>query len=44
MAYTDLFNEAIDDLSATLATITGLRVVTDPPTTISLGVNVVAVT
>jgi hypothetical protein len=30
MAYTDLFNEAIDDLSATLATITGLRVVTDP--------------
>jgi hypothetical protein len=30
MAYTDLFNEAIDDLSTTLATITGLRVVTDP--------------
>jgi hypothetical protein len=30
MAYTDLFNEAIDDLSATLTTITGLRVVTDP--------------
>ena len=30
MAYTDLFNEAIDDLSATLATISGLRVVTDP--------------
>lgn len=30
MAYTDLFNEAIDDLGTTLATITGLRVVTDP--------------
>jgi len=30
MAYTDLFNEAIDDLSATLATISGMRVVTDP--------------
>jgi hypothetical protein len=30
MAYTDLFNEAIDDLATTLATITGLRVVTDP--------------
>lgn len=30
MAYTDLFNEAIDDLAATLGTITGLRVVTDP--------------
>lgn len=30
MAYTDLFNEAIDDLAASLATITGLRVVTDP--------------
>ena len=30
MAYTDLFNEAIDDLSTTLATISGLRVVTDP--------------
>ncbi len=30
MAYTDLFNEAIDDLRTTLATITGLRVVTDP--------------
>jgi hypothetical protein len=30
MAYTDLFNEALDDLAATLATITGLRVVTDP--------------
>ena len=28
--YTDLFNEAIDDLAATLATITGLRVVFDP--------------
>ncbi len=30
MAYTDLFNEAIDDLATSLATITGLRVVTDP--------------
>lgn len=30
MAYTDLFNEAIDDLATTLATITGLRIVTDP--------------
>jgi len=30
MAYTDLFNEAIDDLAATLTTITGLPVVTDP--------------
>lgn len=30
MAYTDLFNEAIDDLAATLGTITGLPVVTDP--------------
>jgi hypothetical protein len=30
MAYTDLFNEAIDDLSTTLATISGLKVVTDP--------------
>ncbi len=30
MAYTDLFNEAIDDLATTLATISGLRVVTDP--------------
>ena len=28
--YTDLFNEALDDLAATLATITGLRVVFDP--------------
>ena len=27
--YTDLFNEAIDDLAATLSTITGLRVVYD---------------
>jgi hypothetical protein len=27
--YTDLFNEAIDDLSATLTTVTGLRVVYD---------------
>ena len=30
MASTDLFNEAIDDLAATLGTITGLRVITDP--------------
>ena len=29
MAYTDLFNEAIDDLSASLAGVTGLRVVND---------------
>ena len=29
-AYTDLFNEAIDDLSATLNAVTGLKVVTDP--------------
>lgn len=28
--YTDLFNEAIDDLVTTLATISGLRVTTDP--------------
>jgi hypothetical protein len=28
--YTDLFNEALDDLSATLTAVTGLRVVTDP--------------
>ena len=28
--YTDLFNEAIDDLATTLATISGLRVVFDP--------------
>lgn len=30
MAYTDLFNETLDDLASTLGTITGLRVVTDP--------------
>lgn len=30
MAYTDLLNEGIDDLAATLATISGLPVVTDP--------------
>ena len=29
-AYTDLFHEAIDDLSATLNAVTGLKVVTDP--------------
>ena len=29
-AYTDLFNVGIDNLASTLATITGLRVVTDP--------------
>ena len=30
VAYTDLFNEALDDLAATLTTVTGLQVVTDP--------------
>ena len=30
MAYTDLLNEALDDLSTTLATITGYPVFTDP--------------
>ena len=30
VAYTDLFNEALDDLAATLTTVTGLHVVTDP--------------
>jgi hypothetical protein len=30
VTYTDLFNEAIDDLSATLKTITGLPVALDP--------------
>jgi hypothetical protein len=30
MAYTDLLNESIDDLSATLTAVSGLRVVTDP--------------
>jgi hypothetical protein len=30
MAYTDLFNEAIDDLRTTLATISGLPVAIDP--------------
>lgn len=30
MAYTDLFNTALDNLTTTLSTITGLRVVTDP--------------
>ena len=30
VAYTDLFNEAIDDLSSTLNAVTGLTVVTDP--------------
>ena len=29
MAYTDLFNEAIDDVAATLTAVTGLRVVND---------------
>jgi len=28
--YTDLFNETLDDLSATLTAVSGLRVVTDP--------------
>jgi hypothetical protein len=30
VAYTDLFNEALDDLAASLTSITGLQVVTDP--------------
>ncbi len=30
VTYNDLFNEAVDDLAATLATVTGLQVVTDP--------------
>jgi hypothetical protein len=30
VAYTDLFNEALDDLAATLTTLTSLQVVTDP--------------
>jgi hypothetical protein len=30
VAYTDLFNEALDDLTASLTSITGLQVVTDP--------------
>ena len=30
MAYTDLFNEAIDDISTTLTAVSSLRVVTDP--------------
>ena len=30
VAYTDLFNECLDDLAATLNTVTGLQVVTDP--------------
>jgi hypothetical protein len=30
VAYTDLFNEALDDLATTLTTVTGLQVVTDP--------------
>lgn len=30
MAYTDLFNETLDDLAANLSAITGLRVVTNP--------------
>ena len=29
MAYTDLFNEAIADVAASLNAVTGLRVVTD---------------
>ena len=29
MAYTDLFNEAIDDVTATLTAVTGLRVTND---------------
>lgn len=30
MAFTDLFNETLDDLATTLGTITGLRIVTEP--------------
>jgi hypothetical protein len=30
VAYTDLFNECLDDLAATLNTVSGLQVVTDP--------------
>ena len=30
VAYTDLFNESLDELSATLSAISGLQVVTDP--------------
>jgi hypothetical protein len=30
MAYTDLFNKAIADITATLTAVSGLRVVTDP--------------
>ena len=30
VAYTDLFNEALDGLAATLTSVTGLQVVTDP--------------
>jgi hypothetical protein len=29
-AYTDLFNEALDDLTATLTAVSGLQVVNDP--------------
>jgi hypothetical protein len=30
VAYTDLFNEALDDLTATLTAVSGLQVVNDP--------------
>ena len=30
MAYTDLLNEVLDDVAAKIATVSGLRVVTDP--------------
>lgn len=30
MSYTDILNEALDDLTATLTAVTGLRVVNDP--------------
>ena len=30
MSYTDLFNEAIDDVTATLTAVTSLRVINDP--------------
>ena len=30
VAFTDLFNEALDDLTATLTAVSGLQVVNDP--------------
>ena len=49
--YTDLLNEAIDDVAATLTAVSGLRVVTDPSTKLGIigdpyvpadGINVAA--